>query len=501
MAGLRSLFVLPAMTALALPGFAQDDIEIPFEEFGQQLLSEHFGKGARADEHSLEDLVAKRYATVSLGLFNLGYPVDLLGEKQASSDYAELATGLLDLQDRWIEWLTADDGSGAEARADCAALRAWVADWDKKALAKIARAEERDLFRFFTAPAQVIEAQTRLDAFLHDVEHLGLAPKPDEQVDILFSPTRLDFIEMLGLAGLHAPQQQEVLWDVSADQWTQFWSGWTLVAALEYGPWTGFDAEFRSGKSMKSWESTGMVEQVILQSTMTLLRHCMTRDLDHFENALAMNLVIEVIGQINTVDGEGQIGRSGAKTQPYKRFVPGGASEGGRLPPKSAAPYNMVVKNQWREGNGADYFLKPLRKGQKDGAKRASKAKKNDRARDKTANFTLISVEGKYVVSAPFLGVHADEQEYPPFEYLNDYGELFRAYKSAFYNWLRVKGTVEGEAPAQWARVLRALPEVDFESRPFEAILAEIYGLPLSAANGETDSLEWRFLAYIKKGK
>jgi hypothetical protein len=234
---------------------------------------------------------------------------------------------------------------------------------------------------------------------------------------------------------------------------------------------------------------------------MSLLRHCIGRDLDHFENGIAMNLVIEVIGQINTVDGEGQIGRSGGKTQPYKRFVPGGASEGGTLPPKNAQSRNVVVKNQWRVDNGTDHFLKALRKGQKDGAKRAAKETKHDRARDKTANFTLLSDTGKYVVSAPFFGEHAAKQIYPPFEFLTDYSEFYRAYKACFYNWLRTQGTKKGEAAEQWARVLHALPEVDFESRPIETVLEEIYGVPTSAANGDADSLEWRFLAYVKKGK
>ena len=38
------------------------------------------------------------------------------------------------------------------------------------------------------------------------------------------------------------------------------------------------------------------------------------------------------------------------------------------------------------------------------------------------------------------------------------------------------------------------------DGESFDSIIEELYGAPISAADGETDSLEWRFLEYVSKG-
>jgi hypothetical protein len=39
------------------------------------------------------------------------------------------------------------------------------------------------------------------------------------------------------------------------------------------------------------------------------------------------------------------------------------------------------------------------------------------------------------------------------------------------------------------------------EGQTIDAIVQATYGLPLSGKNGDTDSLEWRFLDWLAKGK
>jgi hypothetical protein len=36
---------------------------------------------------------------------------------------------------------------------------------------------------------------------------------------------------------------------------------------------------------------------------------------------------------------------------------------------------------------------------------------------------------------------------------------------------------------------------------PLHAVVEKVYGLPMSAADGTTDSLEWRFLEWLAKSK
>jgi hypothetical protein len=476
--------------------------KIDFTAFAQAFVEAHCGKGSSVEDCDLERVLGD-FARVRLGAFELCYPAAFFKQKQCSEDFGQLAVALLDYQRLWIEWLTFGTENGTAGLEDLALVREWVDGWFVKRLSKLAKKPPTlDLCEFFEMPDEVRAAEQRLFQFLHDSEKLGL-PLPDGRaVRIALSPTRLDFIQWVSYAGLLAPDEQEKIWVEGVDEWTQFWCAWTLVAALEYAPWTGFDPEFRTGKSMKSFDPTGLVEQVSLQAGMALLRICLDRDLGHAENAIAMNLVIELVGQLNTIDGVGQIKNTGGQTQPYSRFVPGGSSQGGTLPPKSAQSRNAVEKNQWREGSGSDHFVKPLRKGQKAGYKAAAKEKK-ERWRDKQAHFLLKSDTGKHVVSAPFLGPKASEQAYPPFEYLNDYTQFFRAYKSAFFHWLRTRADPESEQAslAKFREFLDGLGASTDEGDPIDALCRRIYGVPVSATSGETDSLEWRFLKFLDDGK
>jgi hypothetical protein len=448
-------------------------------------------------------VLAERYASVRLGAFDVRYPAALLGEKGAADDLVAIATALVQLQHHWIAWQTAGTDRGAGAQADVETLRQWVVGWDTKALARLAtKPEQLDLAKVLEMPAEVAAAEGRLWSFLHEPE-LGLPMMAAKSAQIALSPTRLDFMQWVGYAGLVEPEQRAAYWVPGIDQWTQIWSGWTMITALEYAPWTGFDPKFRSGKSMDSIEATGMVEQVCLQAAMSLLRHCVNRDLDHHDNSVAMNLVIELVGQLNTIDGEAQVRTSGGKTQPYSRFIPGGLSSGGTLPPRSAQGLDGVVQNHWRKGKGADHFVRALRDGQKDGAKAAFKEKKS-RWKDKAAHFLLRTDEDQWVASAPFFGPHAKDQPYPPTAGLvADYAEFFRSYKSAFHWWLRTHGDPASEEASldRYRQFLSELDEIDFESRTVDALLERVYGVPLSAADGETDSLEWRFLAFLSKAR
>lgn len=493
-----TILVLCCLAPLARP---QARADIDFAGLAAEFRAAR--SAASTGPASVDAVLAGHFARLDVGGFEVDYPTEFLAEKKRPDELQEVLIGILDLQRAWLEHLLAK-GSERNARlADVEALRDWIAGWKPRALRKLGRAGGAlDLFDALRAPAEVRRAQGRLHELLHDAAALGIAMRDDRPARVVLSPDRLDFMRWLAFAAEVEPSRRGELHVDGCDQWTQFWTGWTLVLAMEYASWSGFDPEFRSGKSMKSFEDSGLVEQISLQVGMALVRHCTHRDPLHAENGLVMNFVIDCVGQLNTIDGEGQIGTSGARTQPYSRFVPGGNPRGGTLPKRSAAGRNVVVKSQWRRDNGEDYFFGALVKGQKAGAKLARKERK-PRHEDELAHFALKSSRGKWVVSAPFFGAHAAEQPYPPQAFLTDYGEFFRAYKAGFYRWLRSAAIepAEGQSASleRFRELIQHLDEVR-DPGTYERTFQEVYGVPLSAADGETDSMEWRFLGFLAAG-
>jgi len=472
--------------------------EIPFDELARTFREQRCeGTGAC----TVAEVLERKFVKVQLGAFEVFYPTEFLAQREAPEDLVDVAVGLLDFQRVWIEWLMAGAETATPVLADLAALRAWVDAWPGRKLAKLGKeGGHRDLADFCEASAELRAADARLLAYLRS-EASGLPFPADRRVPLILSPTRLDFMQWVAFAGQLLDDKRRELYSYGVDQWTQFWTDWTLVAAMEYASWDGFDPKFLGGKSMKSIQPTGIVEQVTLQAGMAFLKHCVTRDLDHHDNALVMNIILEFVGTINTIDGEGQLKDSGAQTQPYSRFVPGGNPNGGTLPPRSAQGQNVVVSSGYRKGNGKDHFYGALHKGQREGAKDAIK-EKVARYKDSLAHFLLKAEAGKCVVTAPFFGAAAALQQYPAQEYLTEYGELFRAYKSAFHHWLRTAGDPSSPeaSAAKFRQLMQQLDDLS-DGRNFEQLAQEVYGVPLSAANGETDSLEWRFLAFIEQVK
>ena len=327
-------------------------------------------------------------------------------------------------------------------------------------------------------------------------------------MQLVFAPSRRDFIELVGYAGLLEPPRQPELWIKNATTWTTFWMGWTLVIGLEYPSWTK-DDEFKLGASMNKYEPTGMVQHVVQQAQNALLWMCYgENDALYLEQALALNMAIEVCGEANALEGDSGHGNTGAHTDPYEKFVPGAPPPGGALPAIPAAPLDQVKVNQWRKSLGKDHFAGPLRKGQKDGAKQVAKERPANvdpkLVKDKNAHFLLLGSDEvtHYVVSAPFFGAHAKEKPYPPVLFIIDYREFFRAYRSGFFHWLQTQADPAGAEPsAEKFRTLLKKLATREPDKSFEALVAEVYGVPLSDRNGEVDSLEWRYLGWLAKGK
>jgi len=100
-------------------------------------------------------------------------------------------------------------------------------------------------------------------------------------------------------------------------------------------------------------------------------------------------------------------------------------------------------------------------------------------------------------VRAPFFGSAAQGKELPPPEFMTDYLEFFRAYKSCFVHWLRDESAGKGEGgEAKFAQLLRQVAEAG-SAASFEELVAEVYAVPLASADFSKDNLELRFLAWL----
>ena len=483
----------------------QKEGEIPFERYGRTFLQTHCKAGAEASACPLEQVRSEHYVHGVLGVFDFAYPAGALSDKERVEDLRAIAKGLLGLQEHWIAWLA--QGDVAAAKADVATLAAWVQTWKPAALQKAKSAADKDLFALLQAGDEPRAAAKRLSAFLLAPASLGVAPTKGEPVRLLFAPRRIDFIELAGYAGLADPAQRPAVWVPSVAKWTSFWLGWDLVLALEYPPWKE-DPEFKTGLSMNKYEATGMVEHVVQQATLALLWACYGEsDSTYLQQSFALNMAIAVCGEGNALEGDGGRSSSGGQTAPYEKFVPGGNSAGGFLPPIPAGSQDTLTTGQWREGRGADHFAAALRKGQKNGQKLLMKHRPDEidpaLGRDNAAHFMLLSEDGagKHLVSAPFFGKAAKEKAYPPFEFLVDYREFFRAYRTAFFHWLQTQGDPAGaeESAAKYRTLMKKVAAGG--GKGFEDVVQDVYGLPISGKNGQTESLEWRFLGWLAKGK
>jgi len=496
---LACLFAGPALALRS--NAAEDELAPALESLGRELAARVCGDGA--DSCDLDALLAAGHLRLSLGAYDLYYPREALDHSRGTDALPKLLSGVLAGQMVLVRWLVEDPERRASLEADAALLSDWIGDWRGRQLGKAAGHESDDLLVAMGAEEEESAAAERLRAAFADCPGtFGLEPRNPAPVRIVLCPERRDFAELVGFMGLRDAEARK-LWDAGIEEWTYVWWGWSFLLAMEYSPWSGFDPKFRSGKAMDDLSPSGLVEHTNQQITKALMLYWFGRpEPRHLEKGLAINLVLASSGRANTLDGEGKITTSGATTAPYSRFVPGGNPSGGTLPAISAAAFDSVVESSWREGHGKDLFHAPLKKGQKAGAKLAAKKRDDPKAKDPLAHFVLSGDEGgKHVASAPFLGPHANEQQYPPAEFLNDFREFFRSYQTSFLAWLEREGAASPEeSAAAFRELLRGLTSAADEAAS-NALFERIYGMPLSARDGSSPSLEWRFLEWLSSGK
>jgi hypothetical protein len=492
-----------SLHAAPLQADTEEAATVDFEAMANGFLAEN---GLEATGKVQDLLDGEHFLRVEIGGFDLRIPKGGLADPEAGERVEEAALALIDLQEVWFGWrATAGDAEAYEK--DWNAVRKWVKTWSGQ---KLARCEggEASLLEELRANNKVTEAQARLREYTRP-EEKAIKTVGDLNVVVLAS-TRRDFIQVVAVCGLLDERSRSSLWKDEVIKQPATWTGWTQLVSLENPAWPVDLAEPFASDSHKRRDKTGLSQFVVDRgATFVLRKHFFRHGTHFFEQALGTNLVIAAIGKNNLYSGDWKLEyrTSGAKTQAYERFVPGGNPSGGTLPPRRAGPGmitgSMVEISRYRANEGVGFFVEPLKEGQKLGAKSAGKDKDNPLRHDKLAHFQLHSFEENtdFPIAAPFLGPFAEGKTLPPLEFLDDYEDFFRAYRAGFISWLQSAGAGdEEESQARFAQLLEA--QATRKNRTaFHEVVESVYGVPLSGENGETDSLEWRFLAYLKKGR
>jgi hypothetical protein len=487
----------------ALPALGGDESppELDYASFAKAFRQAHGAEGAMPGSVSLQAMLeGDEFRAFGLGLFDLRYPAEALVEKETAERFADAALAVLDLQGRWLAWVASDHEDYPAIAEDFELLHKWVGSWSSSALAAIGRYPDVDPLERLGASDSVREALDRVEAFTSNGAFLGLALGREGNTQILFAPNREWMMQLLCFTGWNAGDRRGEYWKGGVEKWTSFWNEETQVIALEY-PAFPIDVEHPTkGAAMDEFEKTGLQQHAAVKAAASMFWHYFgSNDALFYEAALGTTLAISVYEQNNVRTGAPVFKSSGGSSQPYSVFVPGGNAAGGTLPGRGAV--SIIQVPIWRETKGEDWFVKPLAKAMKKGGKLARK----DRHPMKKAPAHFI-LEGEKegdttYVTAPFFGPDAKEKALPEKRYLVDYEEFFRAYRAGFFHWLQTRGAGrdEDENAARFRALNRRLATRD-SSTSFSEVVEEIYGVPLSGPNEESDSLEWRYLEYLSKG-
>ncbi len=460
---------------------------LDFEKAARLFLSARGTEAATPDAVTLEQVIEDHFLWIQLGLFDVRFPTT--GMAEHSAQLKECAAALVQAQLKLLDWLQPLRSEQKALRTDLGAIGQWIKSWKEGDLKKVAGRPAPDFPSALAATDAVKAALERSSEAMTRGVALGFSRETTEDVRLYLMPTRKDFVEFVALTGWIRTEQQGSFWAEGALDWAMCFLDQGQIIALEYAVARRPAGDYSLGTPMNERGPTCMQEQVVQLALNSLFdTYSAGRAPPAFVQGLAMNLVIDVFGQIDTrVDGDVR----SRVTEKREEFVPGGDPDGGGLPKISA-------DSRWRDTKGADHFLRAMRVAQKDGKDLAKEGE------NEAAVFGLRSDDGMHVqaVHAPFLGASASGANEIPDEFSGDLAELVRSYKSAFIFWLQTEGGKSAKTSKErFAQLFQKLADSAQETT-FETAFPEIYdGAPLSDTSASPASLEGRFLVWIQKQK
>ncbi len=489
-----------ALTA-PLPLWEEEEDELDYAAFASEFREAHDLSNATPGTLSLGTLLdSEGFRRFNLGALDLRIAADSLKDRDVAKNFTLCALASLDAQSHWVDWVAFDHEDYETISADFDTLHKWVKSWSTSSLASIGKFSNREVMSTLGASEPIRAAHERVERFMCRGEYLGILRGDEPDTQILFAPDRASMIQLLCFTGWDLIESRSSYWHSGIEKWTSFWNAETQVLAMEYPAFTMSIKKPTLGASMNEFEKTGLGQHTAEKITTSLFwRYFGNNDALFYEAALGVNAAISVYEENNVRTGAPVFKNSGGSSSPFSVFVPGGNPSGGTLPGRGAV--SIISVPLWRETKGEDYFVKPLGKAQKKGAKLAKKDRNPNK--DALVHFIVFGKKDNDTsyVTAPFFGPDAENKELPGDEYLVDYEEFFRAYSASFFRWLQTRGAGKGseENAPLFAALNQRLATRD-KTTDFATVVQEIYGVPLSGPDGETDSLEWRFLSFIKKG-
>ncbi len=438
---------------------------------------------AAAAGQTLDAIYAGHFVHAELGAFRIEWPAHALPGR--SGELKDCAEALIKGQEEWLDWIQLKASEQKAVRSDLALVAKWVHGWNTNVLAR--GKPGQNLVDIVSPSSAQGEALKRFNDAMQRLSPVGTPREQPRTVKLVFQPTRQDFAEFVYFAGWLHSDLRPGLWLDSVPDWTQCFVLDAQVIGLQYAATGRQPSDYTLGTWMNERDPDVMQQQVVqLGMNAWFLDQYEDRVPGAFVGGLSMNLVVDVYGVVNTrVDGDTR----SKQTQKREVFIPGGASEGGQLAKNSA-------ETRFRENQGKDHFLPTLRQAQREGDDVA----KNDR--NKVACFAVRNDAGggKHLVKAPFLGSAAAATQAPPAEFLGDWAELLRSYKSAFIYWLQTAAVGnEKVSRERFAVLLRKLADPNLAT-DFEAVFQEVYdGAPLSNAEVDKTCLEGQFLRWLQK--
>lgn len=461
------------LLAIAGAGLAQDG-KVDYARFGR----EHLKALGEATPPALADLLERHYTRLDLGIFDLRIPANC-------PEVPALAAALLDLQGAVLALVEKDAKALKAEQAELATLKRFVLE--RRPADAASRPTTRDLLVANGAKDDARAASKRLAELMRTGKALGVTRPTPVASTIVLAPTRKDFVAFVGCLGLAIPDYQSIYWHDATAQWTDLVlldEGQVQVIALEYAA-PKQDGDVTLGFAMNTREKTGLMQHFVQRATLSLLWNWLGKDAEGSILAgFAQDLVIDLLGQNNARSGgSGQMKSTGGQGG----FIPGAPGMGGAMPMISA-------DSAWRSTFGSDYFVRSLRQAQHQGERESAASK------DRVAHFLMHDSSGnkKFVVTAPFLGSKAMDKELVPAEFLDDYLEFHRAYRSCFVHWLQINGTGKGKAQSieRFGELVRRGATAK-EGQTLESFCMDVYGLPLSDRDAAVDTLERRFLRWL----
>ena len=481
---LASLALLPA-----LPPAPGSGDELDHAALAAAYRERRSVEGIANEDLGLDAVIDHHYASSLLGAFEVHYPVDGLEDSKGIGLFQDAVGALIDVQEAWLETF-AEPAASEAAEDDLKVLRKWL-----KGAKKFKPEDDGpvNLVLAFGGGEAELEALLHLGEVMESAELLGFEPVGEIPPRIVLSPTRRDFVESVCFFGQLLESIKGLYWHQGVMTWTEFWWQNVQVVALIYPSAVDSGDAYR-GYDMNKRESTGVAEHVAQRGAIGLGWYWFGEGLTPvFELGVAQMLVVDIYEQNNVRSG-GSV--RGNVTSGMTAFIPGGNPNGGVLPAVSA-------DSPWRDGKGKDYFTKVLHDSQKTGGKHADEAKSSSEKWKKLAWFQLTADggNGRTYVGAPFLGKHVEGKATPSEEYMSDYLEFYRSYKTNFLYWLREheQGKGKQRASREAFRELMGKVAAARGAGDLEAFVEEVYDMPLSLPDGEGDSLEWRYLAWLGK--